>query len=66
MDGITRYSDEIKGERRNYDWPVRYDMTDGFLRIVQKDGDRVKDCILLSPKQVKELGAFVEANTPRT
>lgn len=60
MDGQTHYSDKIKGERGNYNWPVLYDMTDGFLRISQSDGDKVKDCVLLSPKQVKALVDFVQ------
>lgn len=57
----THYSDEIKGERRNYNWTATFDWTTGgFLGITQKDGGDVKDRVLLSPKQVEELLAFVK------
>lgn len=62
----TTYSDEIKGERRNYNWSVGFDWTTGgFLGITQKDGADVKDRVLLSPEQVKELTAFIDANKRR-
>lgn len=60
MDGRTYYSDKIDGERGNYGWPVRYDLTDGYVGITQTEGDVVKDRVLLSPKQVKELTRFIE------
>jgi len=61
----TRYSNRIKGDRGNFDWPARFDWTTGgggYLGITQMDGDEVKDRVLLSPKQVEELAAFIEAN----
>jgi hypothetical protein len=56
--GQTHYSDWIDGARGNYDWPVRYDRTDGYLGISQIEGG--KDRVLLSPKQVQELIKFIE------
>lgn len=59
----TKYSDEIKGEKGNFNQSARFDWTDGgYLGITQKDGDSVNDRVLLSPKQVKELDAFLRAN----
>lgn len=63
----TTYGDMIKGDRRNYNWASRFDLTeDGYLGITQFDGVTVKDRVLLSPKQVKELAAFIEANSANT
>lgn len=61
MKGRTYYSDEIKGARGNYNWTATYDLTDGFLGVTQKDGDKVIDRVLLSPDQVKELTSFIES-----
>jgi hypothetical protein len=61
--GRTYYSEEITGDRRNYHWPVRFDTTDGFLRITQSDEGRVKDCVLLSPKQVQAMIEFVRSHS---
>lgn len=58
MNGKTYYSEKIKGTRRNYDWAVGFDLTDGFLGITQFDGETVKDRVLLSPAQVRELLNF--------
>jgi hypothetical protein len=55
----TRYSEKIEGDRGNYQWGARFDITGGHLGITQFDGDAVKDRVLLWPKQVKELMAFV-------
>lgn len=65
MKGRTYYSDKIKGARGNYDWPVTYDLTDGYLGITQTEGDAVKDRVLLSPMQVKELTEFIERHQRR-
>lgn len=60
MKGRTYYSDKIEGAPRNYNWPARYDLTDGYVGISQfEDDGNVKDRVLLSPKQVKELAEFV-------
>jgi hypothetical protein len=60
----TKYSEQIKGDKRNYNWPVRFDMTTGgFLGISQLEGlDTVRDRVLLSPNQVKELVAFIKSH----
>jgi hypothetical protein len=58
MRGRTYYSDVIEGASGNYNWPVTYDMSDGYLGITQTEGGKVKDRVLLSPKQVKELIEF--------
>lgn len=60
MKGRTIYSDQIAGARGNYNWPVRFDSTDGHLGITQTEGDKVKDRVLLSPKQVQELIKFCQ------
>lgn len=57
--GRTYYSEKIEGARGNYDWPARFDVTDGYIGITQYDGEAVKDRVLLSPKQVKELLNFI-------
>lgn len=57
--GITRYSERIKGNRGNFNWPVRFDLTDGYLGITQMEGESVNDRVLLSPTQVQELLDFV-------
>ena len=51
--GLTTYSEKIKGSERNYDWQVRFDLTDGFLGITQFEGETVKDRVLLSPAQAR-------------
>jgi hypothetical protein len=58
--GQTHYSEKINGARGNYNWPVRFEVTDGYLGIWQYEDGKVKDCVLLSPKQVSELTKFVE------
>jgi hypothetical protein len=58
MQGRTTYSEKIKGSPRNYGWAVRFDLTDGYLGITQFEGEAVKDRVLLSPAQVRELVNF--------
>jgi len=55
--GISYYSHDIKGERGNYEWSARFDFTDGYVGINQ-DGNETQR-VLLSPKQVKALIAFI-------
>jgi hypothetical protein len=55
----TRYSEKIKGDRGNFGWLARFDMTGGHLGITQFEGDAVNDRVLLSPAQVQELLDFV-------
>jgi hypothetical protein len=60
--GDTTYSDEVPGERMNYDWAVRFDKTDGFIGITQYDEHgKLKDRVLLSPDQLKALVVFARA-----
>lgn len=61
--GITEYSKEVPGCKGNYGWTAQFDITDGFLRIVQKDGPDIKEAVLLSPRQVKAMLAFLEAQS---
>lgn len=60
MRGQTRYSDKIEGNRGNFNWSAKYDLTNGYLGLTQAEGDEVKDRVLLSPAQVKELTEFIE------
>jgi hypothetical protein len=60
MNDRTYYSDEVAGARGNYNWPVTYDVTGGYVGITQKaDDGTVKDRVLLSPEQVKALTEFL-------
>ena len=34
------YSEKIKGNPGNYDWQVRFDLTDGYLGITQFEGEQ--------------------------
>lgn len=56
--GHTYYSKKVKGAQGNYDWPVRFDRTDGYIGVNQYDGEALKDRVLLSPAQVRELVKF--------
>jgi hypothetical protein len=65
-DEITRYGDEIAGERGNHNLSVRFDQTSGFIGINQFDETHaLTDRILLSPKQVAELFKFVEKHAKK-
>lgn len=55
----THYSEKIKGDRGNFDWAVRFDISGGYLGITQFEGEAIKDRVLLSPTQVQELLGFV-------
>lgn len=57
--GLTRYSEKIAGDRGNHGRAARFDLTDGYLGVTQTEGCAVKDRVLLSPAQVKELLTFV-------
>lgn len=62
----TDYSNKIAGSRRNYNWPVRFDMSGtGFLGISQFKNGEPKERVLLSPEQVKALLAFVRSRQRR-
>lgn len=63
--GLTTYSEKVRGASGNYGWQVRFDLTDNeYLGITQFDGETVKDRVLLSPAQVKELVSFVSGKKP--
>lgn len=53
------YSEMIKGDRGNHECPARFDLTGGYLGITQIGDGQVKDRVLLSPNQVKELTDFI-------
>jgi hypothetical protein len=57
---VTRYSDKFPGDTGNYNWVVRFDVSKrGYLGITQFDGIEVKERVLLSPSQVKQLLKFL-------
>jgi len=60
MKGVTQYSTKIEGTWGNYNWPVSFDISNGFVGINQYEGETIKDRILLSPLQVQEFIAFVK------
>lgn len=65
QDELTRESEPVAGARGNWHWPVRYDLTSGYLGITQYETDgAVKDRVLLSPDQVRALVAFVRRHGP--
>jgi len=61
---ITRYSETVEGDQGNYNWPARFDNTNGYIGITQSDNPNVNETsrVLLSPDQVKALIAFVKGN----
>ena len=59
MRGRTYYSEKIRGAQGNYGWAVGFDITDGYIGITQFDGETVKDRVLLSPAQARELVEFI-------
>jgi hypothetical protein len=57
--GWVYYSTQVRGASGNYDWPVTFDVGDGYVGITQHtDGNIAR--VLLSPAQYKALVAFVE------
>lgn len=56
----TKYSEQFEGDRGNYGWPVCFDKTGrGYIGITQLNGNKVKDRVLLSPEQAKQLAVFI-------
>lgn len=56
----TEYSEMIEGDRGNYGWQARYDIsTSGYLGISQFESGKAKERVLLSPEQVSELKSFI-------
>lgn len=60
--GETVYSETVEGRRGNYHWPAKFDLADGYLGVTQKKNDLPMERVLLSPKQVKALLAFLREN----
>lgn len=57
----TVYGDKIDGDEGNYRWTVRFDKNKaGYVGITQWEGTDVKDRVLLSPEQVRELRIFLK------
>jgi hypothetical protein len=59
-----KYSKWIEGSENNHGWPARFDKDRGCVGISQtaEDGSSIiTDRVLLSPKQVRELLAFLGA-----
>lgn len=54
----ARYGDRIEGDESNYNWAAQFDLDGGYLGITQWADDKLER-VLLSPKQVKVLTAFV-------
>ena len=60
MSGITKFSDVVKGEDRNYNWSVRFDKSGGRVGITQERGQPLPPArVLLSKKQYQALVEFV-------
>lgn len=60
----TRYSQDVPGASGNFDQPVRFDWTGGYVGITQwhdanKQSGRIER-ILLSNEQVKALQEFIQ------
>jgi hypothetical protein len=56
----TEYSDEFAGNKRNYNLPVRFDLTGGYLGITQSPGSGHSERVLLTPAQVRRLIGWLE------
>ena len=58
----TEYSETVKGEPGNYNWPVRFDKTGQWIRISQDQNGLVPAhaTVLLSKKQYEALLEFVD------
>lgn len=59
MKGITEYSKKIPGAPGNFQWPVNFDLTDGFLGIDQEHPSAGDERVLLCPRQVAALLEFL-------
>ena len=53
------YGPEVKGDKGNFDQPVRFDWTSGYIGISQFEGKAVKERVLLSPVQARALMEFI-------
>lgn len=53
------YSRKVAGTRRNYGWSVRFDWNDGSLGLTQESDEQRIERVLLAPKQVRALVAFL-------
>jgi hypothetical protein len=63
MEGETTYSEKIPGVAANYNWPVQFDTTDGFLRVSQYHADDQEnkiEIVLLCPSQIEAMLSFLK------
>ena len=66
MKGITTYSEKIPGNSGNYHWSATFENIGGFIGITQEHFITGSvERVLLSPRQVKALIAFVTKRRPR-
>lgn len=49
------YSEKYAGDKENYYWSVRFDIMDGCLGITQIEENKLKERVLLSRAQTKQL-----------
>jgi len=66
-DGQTFYSEDLPGDRGNYEWTASVSVTaPGYVRIEQIDeAGTVKDVVLLTPTQWKRIVEFVATGQTR-
>ena len=62
MEAEIKYTEKLKGDDGNYDWPARFDLDRGYLGVTQWVDNGKIECVLLSPAQVDALLAFLQAN----
>ena len=60
--GETWYGDKLNGDEGNFNMPVRFDVTDKYVGIVQfEETGKVTERILLTPKQAKALAEWIKS-----
>ena len=57
-----KYTDKLKGDKGNYGWVARFDLSNGYLGITEWLDDNKIERILLCPAQVEALQEFLRAN----
>ena len=58
MSDTTRYSKPVPGDKGNYHWTAKFDMTDGYVGITQVEVGQTLARVLLSPRQMHALIDF--------
>lgn len=56
---VTDYSKRIAGDAGNHRRGAQFDVTDGYVGITAFEGRTVDARVLLSPKQMQALVAFI-------